>query len=103
MLQAGATPTTRASQALAASAATLIVLDRDHLDPDPDGRAERRIAVDPELFAAIAWERSQGDDPIAPTDASWLGAWHEADLVAHAAVDRTLDGWDAPDRTARGT
>ncbi|HYJ60470.1 MAG TPA: 2-succinyl-5-enolpyruvyl-6-hydroxy-3-cyclohexene-1-carboxylic-acid synthase, partial [Actinomycetota bacterium] len=96
VLQVGATPTTRASQALAASAATLIVLDRDHLDPDPDGRAERRIAVDPELFAAIAWERSQGDDPIAPTDASWLSAWHEADLVAHAAVDRTLDGWVAP-------
>ena len=72
------------------------MLDRDHLDPDPDGRAERRIAVDPELFAAIAWERSQGADPIAATDASWLGAWREADLVAHAAVDRILDGWVAP-------
>ena len=47
VLQVGGTPTTRANQALVAAADALVVLDRDHLDPDPNGLAERRIAVDP--------------------------------------------------------
>ena len=96
VLQAGATPTTRATQALVADAETLVVLDRDHLDPDPAGRAERRIAVDPELFAALAWDRAEGGDAPAAADAGWLDAWREADLVAHAAVDRALDRWEEP-------
>ena len=96
VLQAGATPTTRATQALVADAGTLVVLDRDHLDPDPEARAERRIAVDPELFAALAWDRAERGDAPAAADPAWLDAWRQADLVAHAAVDRALDRWEEP-------
>jgi 2-succinyl-5-enolpyruvyl-6-hydroxy-3-cyclohexene-1-carboxylate synthase len=94
VLQIGAMPTTRATQRLVAGAETLVVLDRDHLDPDPGGVADRRIAVDPEAFAALAWDR-HGDAPIARPE-GWAASWRRADLRAHAAVDRLLDGWDEP-------
>jgi 2-succinyl-5-enolpyruvyl-6-hydroxy-3-cyclohexene-1-carboxylate synthase len=94
VLQVGATPTTRATQRLVANAGALVVLDRDHLDPDPNGVAERRIAVDPETFAALAWDR-RDDRRIAKPD-GWLGAWRRADVRVHTAVDRVLDGWDEP-------
>jgi len=71
-----------------------VVLDRDHLNPDPNGVAERRIAVDPETFAALAWDRRE-DNPN-PRPADWLEVWRRADLRVHAAVDRLLDGWDEP-------
>jgi 2-succinyl-5-enolpyruvyl-6-hydroxy-3-cyclohexene-1-carboxylate synthase len=70
------------------------VLDRDHLDPDPNGVAERRIAVDPEAFAALAWDRREDRRSARPD--GWLEAWRRADLRVHAAVDRMLDGWDDP-------
>ena len=47
VLQVGAIPTTRATQRLVARADALVVLDRDHLSPDPEGRrraADRRRA-----------------------------------------------------------
>lgn len=92
VLQIGATPTTRATQAVVAAADEVVVLDHGHLDPDPGGRADRRIEADPELFAAIAW-----DAPRPPvTDPTWLETWRTADLVARAAVDRLLDRWDEP-------
>ena len=69
------------------------MLDRDHLDPDPDGRAAERLEVDPELFAAVAWDAR---DSIAATEPAWAEAWRTADLVTRAAVDRVLDGWDEP-------
>jgi 2-succinyl-5-enolpyruvyl-6-hydroxy-3-cyclohexene-1-carboxylate synthase len=94
VLQVGATPTTRATQRLVAEADTAVVLDRDHLDPDPNGVAERRIAVDPEAFAALAWD--QREDRPSPKPDGWLEAWRRADLRVHAAVDRVLDGWDEP-------
>ena len=94
VLQIGATPTTRATQRLVDDADAVVVLDRDHLDPDPNGIAERRIAVDPEAFAALAWDRRQ-DRPI-EQPAPWLDAWRRADLRVHAAVDRLFDGWDEP-------
>jgi len=96
VLQAGATPTTRASQALVAAAQTLLVLDRDHLDPDPLHRAERRIHTHPELFAALAWDRASAGEPPIRTAPAWDDAWREADLVARAGVDRLLDSWDEP-------
>ncbi|HEX3299938.1 MAG TPA: 2-succinyl-5-enolpyruvyl-6-hydroxy-3-cyclohexene-1-carboxylic-acid synthase [Actinomycetota bacterium] len=94
VLQVGAAPTTRATQRLVAEADAAVVLDRDHLDPDPDGVAERRIAVDPEAFAALAWDR-RDDRPIErPT--GWLNVWRRADLRVHAVVDRLFDGWHEP-------
>jgi 2-succinyl-5-enolpyruvyl-6-hydroxy-3-cyclohexene-1-carboxylate synthase len=92
VLQVGAAPTTRATQAVVAAADEVVILDHGHLDPDPERLAERRIEADPELFAAIAWEA----DPPAPADPAWAAAWRTADLVARAAVDRLLDGWKEP-------
>lgn len=92
VLQIGAAPTTRVTQAIVAAADEVVVLDHGHLDPDPEGRADRRIEADPELFAAIAWDAERPE----PTDPSWHEAWRVADLVARAAVDRLLDGWDEP-------
>jgi 2-succinyl-5-enolpyruvyl-6-hydroxy-3-cyclohexene-1-carboxylate synthase len=94
VLQVGAAPTTRGTQALVRDVDRLVVLDRLHLDPDPEGRAEHRIHVDPELFAAAAWDAHAADSPTGPD--GWLEAWARADLVARAAVDRTLDAWDEP-------
>jgi 2-succinyl-5-enolpyruvyl-6-hydroxy-3-cyclohexene-1-carboxylate synthase len=94
VLQVGATPTTRATQRLVAGTDAVVVLDRDHLDPDPNGVAERRIAADPETFAALAWDRREHRSIARPE--GWLDAWRRADLLAHAAVDRLLDASDEP-------
>jgi 2-succinyl-5-enolpyruvyl-6-hydroxy-3-cyclohexene-1-carboxylate synthase len=94
VLQVGATPTTRATHGLVAVGDAVVVLDRDHLDPDPNRVAERRIAVDPEAFAALAWD--QREDRTSTRPDGWLEAWRRADLRVHAAVDRMLDGWDDP-------
>ena len=93
VLQVGAAPTTRATQALVGGS-SLVVLDRMHLDPDPERAAERRIMVDPELFAATAWDAHADDRPAAPD--GWLETWSHADLLARASVDRTLDPWVEP-------
>ena len=95
LLQVGATPTTRATQRLAAESDALVVLDREHLNPDPEGHAERRIGVDPERFAALAWDE-RGTRSIETTVHSWADAWREADLVARHSVDLLLDAWDEP-------
>jgi 2-succinyl-5-enolpyruvyl-6-hydroxy-3-cyclohexene-1-carboxylate synthase len=94
VLQVGATPTTRATQALVAGADALVTLDRLHLDPDPERRADRRIQLDPEVFAAVAWDGYAGDPPTAPN--GWLDDWRRADLVAHTTVDRQLEAWTEP-------
>jgi 2-succinyl-5-enolpyruvyl-6-hydroxy-3-cyclohexene-1-carboxylate synthase len=93
VLQVGAAPTTRTTQALVAGS-SLVVLDRMHLDPDPERTAERRILVDPELFAATAWDAHADERPAAQD--GWLEAWRQADLLARASVDRTLDPWVEP-------
>jgi 2-succinyl-5-enolpyruvyl-6-hydroxy-3-cyclohexene-1-carboxylate synthase len=100
VLQVGATPTTRATQSLVREAECLVVLDRDHLDPDRDGRAEQRIALDPERFAATAWDHR---DELGANDPSWLESWRTADLIARRAVDRALEASDelSEGRTAR--
>jgi len=93
VLQVGAMPTTRSTQGLVTGVETLVVLDKDHLDPDPDGRAETKIALDPEHFAAIAWDEYRG---LATTSDEWLEAWRAADRIARATIDRELDRWEEP-------
>ena len=95
VLQAGAIPTTRASQRLVAQTEGLVVLDRDHLNPDPEGRAGRRIAVEPEWFAAMAWDEREALS-IEPADRSWTETWRQADLLARHAADLLLDAWEEP-------
>jgi 2-succinyl-5-enolpyruvyl-6-hydroxy-3-cyclohexene-1-carboxylate synthase len=94
VLQIGAAPTSRPAQALAGTADELVVLDRDHPDPDPEGRATLRLHHDPELFGALAWDRLRGpnashEPPRRP--AGWLDAWRTADLVARRSLDRVLE------------
>lgn len=101
VIQFGAHPTSRATEAFVASAEQLIVADRWHLDPDPERLATWRLAVDPgalrraltahplgdgrieEAVGPEAHARVRGVDP--PPD-GWLAAWLEAD----ARADSTL-------------
>jgi 2-succinyl-5-enolpyruvyl-6-hydroxy-3-cyclohexene-1-carboxylate synthase len=94
VLQVGATPTARASLDLVAGVADLVVLDRRHPDPDPQGRASWRIVRDPERFAARGWDLFA--DRARAADPDWLETWHRADLVARHGIDRVLDADDEP-------
>lgn len=93
LLQVGATPTTRATQAIIGSARSLVVVADGSLDPDPDGRAvitsslgATRVAQD--LLSAL---------PDPPTESSpWFTAWREADSSARRAIHDLLDSWDEP-------
>ena len=110
VLQVGATPTTRASQRLVAAAGALVVLDRDHLDPDPNGLAERRIAVDPEALAAQAWDRRDeltgrrrtdgrpsGVPQTSARTRSWIDSWMAG---PSPSKDGSLGTWARSSRTA---
>ncbi len=93
VMQFGATPTTRASQGLVASAEQRIVVDRLHPDPDPEARATIRLREDPETLAATLLERGT---PLQPAEAGWLAAWRDGDSVVRTALDVALDtGRDA--------
>ena len=93
VIQLGAAPTTRATQAFVAGAERLVVADRRHLDADPDHLASWRLAVDAEALG-----RALGDRPvrIVPAPTAWTDAWRDADLRARAALDDFLDGIDDP-------
>ena len=82
VLQIGATPTTRASQAFVASAERLLVVDLFHPDPDPERQATWRLAANPDRLAAGVMER-----PIEPAPDGWFASWQDADAQA-----RTSDG-----------
>jgi len=91
VLQVGAMPTTRAAQALVASVEGLVVLDRDHLDPDPEHRASLTVRADPdETAAALSLELP------ARRPTSWYRDWQEADSVARKAMDDLIDSWEEP-------
>jgi 2-succinyl-5-enolpyruvyl-6-hydroxy-3-cyclohexene-1-carboxylate synthase len=118
VIQFGATPTTRATQAFAASAEQLVVADRWHLDPDPDQLARWRLAVDPEALTnalarhpvaqalpggpaiALTGRRDQDEidelwaGRIDAAPAVWTAEWRAADELARAAMDELMDGWD---------
>jgi len=93
VLQIGAAPTTRATQAFVASAERLIVADRWHLDPDPERLATWRIAVDPEALPSALHDRPM---KVVPAPDVWTEAWRGADRRVRAALDDFLDGVDEP-------
>jgi 2-succinyl-5-enolpyruvyl-6-hydroxy-3-cyclohexene-1-carboxylate synthase len=91
VLQIGAAPTTRASQALVAATERLLVVDLFHPDPDPEGQATWRLAADPDRLATGVLDR-----PIEPAPAGWLASWQVADERARSAMDEVLDATDEP-------
>jgi 2-succinyl-5-enolpyruvyl-6-hydroxy-3-cyclohexene-1-carboxylate synthase len=92
VLQLGATPTTRATQAFVASAARLIVVDRFHPDPDPEHRARWKLRADPDALAESLFPRL----PAASAPTPLAETWSRADAAARATIDALLDSWDEP-------
>ena len=91
VLQLGATPTSRATQELVASAKRLVVIDRDHRDPDPEGHAALKVDADPgELASALLGVWITG-----PVDA-WIQEWVAADGIARRTIDEALDAVSEP-------
>jgi 2-succinyl-5-enolpyruvyl-6-hydroxy-3-cyclohexene-1-carboxylate synthase len=116
-IQFGATPTSRATQTFVASAETVVVADRFHLDPDPEHVASWRLAVDPDALSsalgrhpvmqqgigiALTGEHTRDEieqlwrGRIDPAPDDWREAWRAADRVARIAIDDAMDGWDEP-------
>ena len=91
VLQIGATPTTRASQAFVSAAERLLVVDLFHLDPDPERQASWRLAAHPDRIATGLSGRS-----IDPAPDEWLASWQEADERVRRAIDDVLDATDEP-------
>jgi 2-succinyl-5-enolpyruvyl-6-hydroxy-3-cyclohexene-1-carboxylate synthase len=117
LIQFGAAPTTRTTQAFVASAEKIVVADRFHLDPDPDRQASWRLAVDPEALGGMLRRHPLMQDGIGisltgahtrdeieelwrgridPAPDDWRERWHVADRFARLAMDETMDGWDEP-------
>jgi 2-succinyl-5-enolpyruvyl-6-hydroxy-3-cyclohexene-1-carboxylate synthase len=117
VIQFGAAPTTRATQAFVGSADKVVVVDRWHLDPDPDRLASWRLAVDPDALGGllgrhpvmqegigIAFTGADTQDEIEevwrgrtdPAPDDWREEWRAADRVARRAMDDAMDGWDEP-------
>jgi 2-succinyl-5-enolpyruvyl-6-hydroxy-3-cyclohexene-1-carboxylate synthase len=116
VIQLGASPTTRATQAFVATAERLVVADRWHLDPDPDRLAWWRLAADPDALTgalvdhpvvqgggiALTARRSPAEierlwrDRIDPSPDDWTADWRASDELARTTLDGVLDGWDEP-------
>jgi 2-succinyl-5-enolpyruvyl-6-hydroxy-3-cyclohexene-1-carboxylate synthase len=117
VIQFGAAPTTRATQAFVASAGKVVVADRFHLDTDPERVATWRLAVDPEALGGmlgrhpltqqgigIALTGAHSGDEIEalwlgridPAPDEWREEWRTADRLARRAIDDAMDGWDEP-------
>ena len=117
VIQLGAAPTSRATQAFVASAERLVVADRWHLDADPERRASWRLAVDADaLGRALAGRPINQQGAIAyvgalppaeeaadlmgrrlhPAPTDWNVGWREADDRARGALDGFLDSIDEP-------
>jgi 2-succinyl-5-enolpyruvyl-6-hydroxy-3-cyclohexene-1-carboxylate synthase len=90
VLQVGATPTTRASQALTAGAERLVVVDLFHRDPDPERRATWRLHANPDRLARSLSGR------VVPAPDGWNTAWSDGDERARRAMDEVLDATDEP-------
>jgi 2-succinyl-5-enolpyruvyl-6-hydroxy-3-cyclohexene-1-carboxylate synthase len=90
VLQVGATPTTRATQALVAAGERLLVVDQFHLDPDPERLATWRLHADPDRLARAIGDR------VEPAPDGWMTAWRDRDERARRAMDDVLDATDEP-------
>ena len=90
VVQCGAAPTSRASQTLVAGVPTLVVVDRFHMEPDPESRATLRLRLDPGEMP-FGDRLAHGSAPV-----DWIEAWRQADGLAHVAVNTFLDGLDEP-------
>ncbi len=93
VLQIGAMPTTRASQAFVAAAERLLVVDLFHPEPDPERHATWRLAADPDRLASGLLD---GTRRIEPAPDGWLASWRDADVQARRAMDDVLDATDEP-------
>ncbi len=91
VLQVGATPTTRATQAFVASAERLVVVDLFHLDPDPERRATWRLHANPDRLADGLLRRRIERAPDV-----WSATWRDLDERARRAMDDVLDASDEP-------
>ncbi|MGZ5289197.1 MAG: 2-succinyl-5-enolpyruvyl-6-hydroxy-3-cyclohexene-1-carboxylic-acid synthase [Actinomycetota bacterium] len=116
VVQVGATPTSRASQAFVASSDRVIVADRWHLDPDPERHASWRLAVDADALrevlrtrpidqaggVALMGEHTEGaarelwEGRLLPPPPEWREGWRAADAAARSALDAFLDGIKEP-------
>jgi 2-succinyl-5-enolpyruvyl-6-hydroxy-3-cyclohexene-1-carboxylate synthase len=117
VIQFGAAPTSRPTQAFVASAEHVVVADRWHLDPDPDRVASWRLAVDPDALGsalgrhpvvqrgigiALTGERTESEVEqlwrarIDPTPEEWREGWRESDRRARTTMDARMDGWEEP-------
>jgi 2-succinyl-5-enolpyruvyl-6-hydroxy-3-cyclohexene-1-carboxylate synthase len=116
VIQFGAVPTTRATQAFVASAERLIVADRWHLDPDPERHASWRLAVDADALrealrtrpidqaggVALMGEHTEvaarelWEGRLHPAPGEWREVWRAADAAARSSLDSFLDDVDEP-------
>lgn len=93
VLQVGATPTTRGTQALVAAAERLLVIDLFHMDPDPERHATWRLRAGPDRLADELLSLSRR---IEPAPGGWWEVWREMDERARNALDSVLDATDEP-------
>jgi 2-succinyl-5-enolpyruvyl-6-hydroxy-3-cyclohexene-1-carboxylate synthase len=90
VLQVGATPTARATQAFVAAAERLLVVDQFHLDPDPERFATWRLHADPDRLARAIGDR------VEPAPDGWMTTWRDRDERARRAMDDVLDATEEP-------
>ena len=93
VVRVGAAPTSKpANQALLGHSVPQLVVDPDRTWLDPQHAVADLLAVDDDaLLAAVA-------DRLGPSAVAspWLESWQGAELVARAALDDLLDGWEEP-------
>jgi 2-succinyl-5-enolpyruvyl-6-hydroxy-3-cyclohexene-1-carboxylate synthase len=91
VLQLGATPTSRPTQALTAACDRLAVVRPPGRPADPLRRASPHVVGDVSAAAArVAGAVSE------PPRTGWFDEWSEADAVARRAADDFLDDWEEP-------
>ncbi|MFA5890027.1 MAG: 2-succinyl-5-enolpyruvyl-6-hydroxy-3-cyclohexene-1-carboxylic-acid synthase [Actinomycetota bacterium] len=91
VVQFGEAPVARATQALAAGARELVVVDPDGRHLDPARHASLTLRSDPESLASLLCR------VIEPRgESEWDGSWTRADLIARIAIDDLLDSWEEP-------